>query len=95
MRSKIILAMMFLTLLLNLVEIFQPDEEEFKMNILAAVAVPHPPIILPEIGRGEEKKISATSNAYKEISRRIVELNPKSALDFVRGLFSHFARQFG
>ncbi len=46
------------------------------MSILAAAAVPHPPIILPEVGNGEEKKISATSDAYKEISRRIVELNP-------------------
>ncbi len=50
------------------------------MSILAAVAVPHPPIILPEIGRGEEKKISATSDAYKEISRRIVELNPETII---------------
>ena len=50
------------------------------MSILAAVAVPHPPIILPEIGRGEELKISATSNAYKEISRRIVELNPDAII---------------
>lgn len=50
------------------------------MSILAAVAVPHPPIILPEIGRGEEEKISATSNAYKEISRRIVELNPDTII---------------
>ncbi len=46
------------------------------MSILAAVVVPHPPIILPEVGRGEEKKISATSDAYKKISKKIVELNP-------------------
>ena len=50
------------------------------MSLLAAVAVPHPPIILPEIGRGEEKKFSATSDAYKEISRRIVELNPDTII---------------
>lgn len=50
------------------------------MSILAAAAVPHPPIILPEIGRGEENKIAATSNAYKEISRRIVELNPDTII---------------
>ncbi len=43
------------------------------MSILAAVVVPHPPIILPEVGRGEEKK---TSDAYKKISKKIVELNP-------------------
>ena len=50
------------------------------MSILGAVAVPHPPIILPEVGRGEEQKISATTAAYKEISRRIVELNPDTII---------------
>lgn len=46
------------------------------MSILGAVAVPHPPIILPEVGRGEESKISDTITAYEEISRRIVDLEP-------------------
>ena len=50
------------------------------MSILSAAVVPHPPIILPEIGGGEEKKISATSAAYKEISRRIVELAPETII---------------
>ena len=48
--------------------------------ILGAVAVPHPPIILPEVGRGEEQKISDTINAYREISRRIVELEPETII---------------
>ncbi len=50
------------------------------MGILAAAVVPHPPIILPEVGKGEEKKIIATSDAYKEISRRIVELDPETII---------------
>ncbi len=50
------------------------------MSIQAAVVVPHPPIILPEVGRGEEEKISATSSAYREISRRIVELKPDTII---------------
>lgn len=50
------------------------------MSILGAVAVPHPPIILPEVGHGEERKISATTAAYEEISRRIVELNPETII---------------
>ena len=33
------------------------------MAIVTAMAVPHPPIILPEIGRGEEKKIAKASAA--------------------------------
>lgn len=50
------------------------------MSILGAVVVPHPPIILPEVGRGEESKISATTDAYNEISRRIVALNPQTII---------------
>ena len=50
------------------------------MSIISAVVVPHPPIILPEVGRGEEEKISATSSAYKKISRKIVELNPDTII---------------
>ena len=50
------------------------------MSIIGAVVVPHPPIILPEVGRGEEKKISATTAAYKEIARRIVELEPETII---------------
>ena len=50
------------------------------MSILASVVVPHPPIILPEVGQGEEEKISATSNAYKEVMRRVVELDPDTII---------------
>ena len=50
------------------------------MSILGAVVVPHPPIILPEVGHGEEQKISSTITAYKEIARRIVELEPETII---------------
>lgn len=50
------------------------------MPILAAFAVPHPPIILPEIGRGEEAKISATINAFAEVARRFAALRPDVAI---------------
>ena len=50
------------------------------MSILAATVVPHPPIILPEVGHGEEQKISETSVAYQEVSRRIVSLNPDTII---------------
>lgn len=35
------------------------------MSVVCAVAVPHPPIIRPEIGRGEEKSIQKTIDAYR------------------------------
>ena len=46
------------------------------MAILAAVAVPHPPIILPEVGCGEERKISGTSDAYKKIMSQAAAFEP-------------------
>ena len=39
--------------------------------------VPHPPLIVPEIGKGEEKKIQKTINAYREIAGRVKELKPE------------------
>ena len=50
------------------------------MSIIGATVVPHPPIILPEVGRGEENKISETTAAYNEVARRIVELNPDTII---------------
>ena len=44
--------------------------------MLKAYIVPHPPIILPEIGRGEELKIAATTAAYQAVADEIAELNP-------------------
>ncbi|MFV0635257.1 AmmeMemoRadiSam system protein A [Mitsuokella sp. WILCCON 0060] len=50
------------------------------MSILAAVAVPHPPIILPEVGQGEEKKIAKTSAAYHEVMQRVAALEPDTVV---------------
>ena len=50
------------------------------MAIVAAMAVPHPPIILPEVGRGEEKKIAKTAAAYREVMRRAAELEPDTVV---------------
>lgn len=46
------------------------------MPIVGAFIVPHPPLIVPEVGKGEEKKIMATVNSYREVARRIAELKP-------------------
>lgn len=46
------------------------------MGILAAFAVPHPPLIIPAVGRGKEREIQATIDAYTEVGRRIAELRP-------------------
>ena len=46
------------------------------MSLLAAAVVPHPPIILPEVGHGEEKKIQNTIDAYREVAKRVAALKP-------------------
>ncbi len=48
--------------------------------ILKAYVLPHPPIVLPEIGRGEEKKIKDTAAAFHRAAREIAELEPDSII---------------
>ena len=50
------------------------------MPIIAAVAVPHPPIILPEVGHGEEKKIQKTIDAYRTVMERAAVLQPDTVV---------------
>ncbi len=50
------------------------------MGIVAAFAVPHPPIILPEVGHGEEKKIQRTIDAYRDVMRQAAELKPDTVV---------------
>ncbi len=35
------------------------------MAIIGAIAVPHPPLIVPAVGRGDERRIQATIDAYQ------------------------------
>ncbi len=46
-------------------------------EIQKAYIVPHPPIIIPEIGKGQEKGASATIEAYEKVGRQIKELAPE------------------
>ena len=48
------------------------------MSVVGAIAVPHPPIILPEVGRGAEKKISATDAAFRKAAAFVAELKPET-----------------
>jgi AmmeMemoRadiSam system protein A/AmmeMemoRadiSam system protein B len=49
-------------------------------NILGYYLMPHPPIIIPDIGKGEEKKIEATSLACNEIGREIADIKPDTII---------------
>ena len=44
--------------------------QEVSMPIIGAFMVPHPPIMLPEVGKGEEKKIQATTDAYRQVTAK-------------------------
>lgn len=46
------------------------------MSVVAAFAVPHPPIVIPEVGRGEEIKIRDTARSYDAVAAQIEELKP-------------------
>lgn len=50
------------------------------MAILGAFIVPHPPLIIPEVGKGEEKKVQKTIDSYHEIARQIAELKPDTII---------------
>ncbi len=50
------------------------------MAILGAMMVPHPPLIIPQVGRGEEKGIAKTIEAYKKAAKRMAELAPDTLL---------------
>lgn len=47
------------------------------MPIMGTFMVPHPPIIMSEIGCGEEKKIQTTIDSYISVAKKIAELKPE------------------
>jgi MEMO1 family protein len=48
------------------------------MSILGYYLVPHPPIAIAEVGKGEEKKIQNTLDAFMNISKEISEIKPET-----------------
>lgn len=49
-------------------------------KIVTYFAMPHPPIIIPEVGRGEEKKIQNTYDACECIGTEIAEIKPDTII---------------
>ncbi len=48
--------------------------------LLAGFMVPHPPLIIPEIGKGEEETIRETINAYERAAEEIAALTPETII---------------
>ena len=50
------------------------------MPIIASYMVPHPPMIIPQVGRGSEQQIQKTVQAYEAVASRIAELRPETII---------------
>ena len=50
------------------------------MPILAAYMVPHPPMIVPAVGRGSERQVEATRAAYVRVAEEIAALRPETII---------------
>ena len=50
------------------------------MSIIAAFMVPHPPMIVPDVGRGSEKQIEKTIKAYEKVADQIAALKPETII---------------
>ena len=47
------------------------------MAILGAVIVPHPPLIIPAVGRGREQEVQATIDAYRTAAKQVADWKPE------------------
>ena len=50
------------------------------MSILAGFMVPHPPLIIPGVGKGEEKQIQETIDAYEKVGDEVAALAPDTII---------------
>ena len=50
------------------------------MPIIAAFMVPHPPMIVPEVGRGSEKQVAKTIASYEKVAQQIAALKPDTII---------------
>lgn len=47
------------------------------MAMLGAILTPHPPVLLPEVGRGREREIEATGRAMATAAEAVARWNPE------------------
>jgi len=48
------------------------------MPIKLSLIVPHPPLIIPEVGKGEQSKIQSTVDSYHKAARLAASANPET-----------------
>jgi len=52
--------------------------KEHYMGIIGGIMVPHPPLIIPEVGRGSEKTVEETIRAYERAADLVASLRPET-----------------
>ena len=50
------------------------------MSILAAFMVPHPPMIVPDVGKGSEAQVPATTQSYERVAEQVAALAPDTMI---------------
>ena len=50
------------------------------MPIIKTYIVPHPPLIIPQIGKGRENQIKKTTESYETVAKEISELKPDTII---------------
>ncbi len=50
------------------------------MGIVFGCIVPHPPLLVPDVGRGQERAISATVRAMERLTDKLAEYKPQAIL---------------
>ena len=52
------------------------------MSIVGAVILPHPPALLPEVGRGQERELAKTAASFEEAAARLAQWAPDTLVFF-------------
>lgn len=50
------------------------------MSIVGAFMVPHPPMIVPAVGKGSERQVAKTIESYEQVADKIAELKPETII---------------
>ncbi len=50
------------------------------MSMIASFIVPHPPLIVPSVGKGSEKRVQKTIDSYEKIAKEIASLEPETII---------------
>lgn len=48
------------------------------MTVIGGIMVPHPPLIVPQVGRGEERAVAATGEAFARAAEELAQWGPET-----------------